>query len=116
MARPYAVIGFTLFFVTALLFRFNIGVAVTALVVFTAALVVCLFITKIRKDGFLPAVFASAAVGCVLLICETVFVYNPAIAYDGRTDCRIKAELTDLPVIEYGNYYYTARVFSLDGE
>lgn len=116
MARPYAVIGFTMFFVTALLFEFEIGVTVTALAVFAAALVVCLLIKNIRSKGFLPVFFASGAVACALLLCETIFVYNPAMLYDGVTNCKMKAEITDLPEIKYGNYYYEARAFYLNGE
>ncbi len=116
MARPYAVIGFTLFFVTTLLFEFEIGVTVTALAVFAAALVVSLIVRSIRRNGFLPVIFASGAVACALLLCETLFVYNPAMKYDGLTSCAIKAEITDLPEIKYGNYYYSARMFEINGE
>ncbi len=116
MSRPYTVIGFTLFFVTALLFRFEIGVTVTALAVFTVALVVCLFIRNVRKNGLLPTVFASGAVACILLICETMFIYNPALEFDGKNNCEIKAELIGLPEIRYGNYYCTAKAFSVNGE
>ena len=113
MSRPFAVTGFTLFFVTALLFEFEIGVTVTAFAVFAAALIVSLIIKNIRKNRFLPMLFASAAVACILLINETLFVYNPAMEYDGRTGCQINAQITSLPEIRYGNCYYDAE--TLDG-
>lgn len=116
MSRPFAVIGFTLFFVTALLFEFEIGVTVTAFAVFAAALIVSLIIKNVRKNRFLPALFASAAVACILLVSETLFVYNPAMVYDGRTNCRIKAQITSLPEIRYGNCYYEAETLTVDGE
>ena len=72
MARPYAVIGFTLFLVTALLFEFEIGVTVTAFAVFAAALVVCLIVGSVRRNRTLPVIFASAVVACALLVCENV--------------------------------------------
>ena len=115
MSRPFAVIGFTLFFVTALLLEFEIGVTVTAFIVFSAALIVSLFIKNIRKSRLLPTLFASAAVACILLVSETLFVYNPAMEYDGRTDCRIEAQITSLPEIRYGNCYYEAETLSVDG-
>ena len=105
-----------MFFVTALLFEFEIGVTAIALGVFAAALVVSLLIRNVRKTRFLPAIFASAAVACVLLICETVFVYNPAMEYAGKDNCLIRAEITDLPELKYGNYYYEANILEINGE
>ncbi len=116
MARPYAVIGFTMFFVTTLLFEFEIGVTVTAIVVFAAALIASLVIKSVRRDRFLTVVFASGVVACALLLCETFLVYNPAMKYDGVTSCPIKAEIVDLPEINYGNYYYDAKIFEINGE
>ncbi len=116
MSRPFAVIGLTLFFVTALLFEFEIGVTVTAFLVFIAALVVSLIIKNVRNNRFLPTLFASAAIACVLLVSETLFVYNPAMEYDGRTGCQIKAQITSLPEIRYGNCYYEAKTLSVDGK
>ncbi|MBE6819750.1 MAG: ComEC/Rec2 family competence protein [Ruminococcaceae bacterium] len=116
MSRPFAVIGFTLFFVTALLFEFEIGVTVTAFAIFAAALIVSLITKNVRRNRFLPTLFASAAVACILLVSETLFVYNPAMEYDGRTGCQIKAQITSLPEIRYGNCYYEAKTVSVDGE
>lgn len=116
MSRPFAVIGFTLFFVTALLFEFEIGVTITAFGVFIAALIVSLIVKNVRNKRFLPTLFASAAIACALLISETVFVYNPSMEYDGRTGCNIQAQLTSLPEIRYGNYYYEAKTFSVEGK
>ena len=116
MARPYAVIGFTLFFVMGLFFEFEIGVTVTALAVFAAALVVCLVVKSVRRNRTLPVIFVSAVVACSLLICENAFVYNPAMQYDGKTGCTIKAEITDMPEIKYGNYYYAANAFEIGGK
>ena len=116
MSRPFAVTGFTLFFVTALLFEFEIGVTVTAFVVFAAALIVSLIIKNIRRNRFLPMLFASAAVACILLVNETLFVYNPAMEYDGRTACQINAQIISLPEIRYGNCYYEAETLTVNGD
>lgn len=116
MVRPFAAVGFTLFFTLAILSEFNTGVTATAFAVFAVALVICLFVRNVRRHGFLPAVFASGAIACVLLLCETYFIYLPALAYDGRTNCRIRAEITDVAEVKYGNYYYEANLVSVDGE
>ncbi len=116
MKRPFAVIGFTLFFTIAILFKLEIGVAIVLFFVFIAALIMSLLFKNIRKNGLLPTVFSSGAIACVLLICSNYFVYLPVLSFDGRKNCAIKAEITDLPKIEYGNYYYNTRVISVDGE
>lgn len=115
MSRPYAVIGFTVFLTVALLYNMKTGVTAAALAVFAAALVVTLFIGKARKQRYFPCAFASGAVACALLLSSTVFLYQPAASYDGRT-CKLTATLTSEPEIEYGNYYYTATATEIDGE
>ena len=116
MVRPFAVIGFTVFFTTAILFKFETGVTVTAFAVFTVALVVSLFIKSVRKHGFLPCFFSSGAIACVFLLCAVNFTYLPALAYDGMMNCAVKAELTSQPETEYGNYYYEAHAVSINGK
>lgn len=115
MARPFAVIGFTVFLVISLLFDCDTGVTVAAFVAFTAALVVTLFIGRVRERGVLPCIFLSAAVACALLLCTEQLVYLPTLAYSGKT-CEMSALLTDSPQTEYGNYYYEAKAVSIDGE
>lgn len=116
MKRPFAVIGLTIFFVTAFLFEFETGVTVTAFAVFAVALVVSVLFKAIRKHRFLPTFFASGAVACALLLATVNFSYLPALAYDGRTNCDLKAEIISLPEYRYGNCYYEARAVSVDGE
>ncbi|MEE1011938.1 MAG: ComEC/Rec2 family competence protein, partial [Acutalibacteraceae bacterium] len=116
MKRPFAVIGLTIFFVTAFLFEFETGVTVTVFAVFTVALVVSILFRAIRKHRFLPTFFASGAVACALLLGTINFLYLPVLAYDGRTNCDVKAELVSLPEYRYGNCYYEARAVSVNGE
>ena len=116
MKRPFAVIGLTLFFVTSFLFDFETGVTVTAFIVFAVALVTSLLVKNIREHGFLPLFFASASVACALLIGAMNFIYLPVVSYGGKSDCLIKAEITDYPELRYGNFYYDSRVFSVNGE
>ncbi len=115
MPRPFAVIGFTVFFTLALLYNTQTGVTAAALAAYAAALVVTLFIGKARKQRVLPCAFASGAVACVLLLCNINFMYLPAISYSGKI-CDMTAVLISEPELEYGNYYYTAKATEIDGE
>lgn len=115
MPRPFAVIGFTVFFTSALLFNSEIGVTAGALCAFAVALTVSLFVTEARKQRVLPCAFASGILACILLISETGLFYQPSVSYDGKT-CRITAQLTDYPELRYGNYYYDAKTTEINGE
>ncbi|MBQ3045808.1 MAG: ComEC/Rec2 family competence protein [Clostridia bacterium] len=116
MKRPFAVVGLTLFFVTAFFLDYETGVAASAFVMFAVSLVVSLLFGQIRKHGFLPLFFASCAVSCALLVGVTSFVYLPVISYDGSMNCAIKAEIIGSPEFRYGNCYINSRVLSLNGE
>lgn len=115
MPRPFAVIGFTVFFTIALLYNTETGVTAAALAAYAVALVVALFAERARRERVLPCAFASGALACVLLLANTCFSYLPAAAYSGKT-CEITAVLTSEAELEYGNYYYTARTTHIDGE
>ena len=115
MIRPFAVIGFTAFFTIAVLFNYETGVTVFALAAYTAALVVSTLIKNIRKRRTFPCAFAAGALACALLLCSDLFVYQPAMAYSGKT-CAVSAVLTDNPELRYGNYYYKAKTLTVDGE
>ncbi len=115
MVRPFAVIGFTVFFTISLLFEFETRVTVFALIAYTAALVISLLFKNARRNRVFPSAFASGVIACVLLLSSLNFLYYPSIAYDGKT-CSLTAEITDNVEIEYGNYYYDARAVSVNGE
>lgn len=115
MPRPFAVIGFTVFFIIALLYNSEIGAIVFALTVFAVALVVSLFFPEVRKQKVLPCALASGILACILLLSELNYYYLPAISYDQKT-CEATLQLTDYPVYRYGKYYFDARAVELDGE
>ncbi len=115
MPRPFAVIGFTVFFTSVILFNSDIGVTVGFLAVYAVALVVSLILSSSRKQKVLPCAFASGILACILLISEISFNYQPAVEYAGNT-CNISAQLTDYPEFRYGNYYYDAETIEIDGQ
>ncbi len=115
MSRPFAVIGFTVFFTIALLFKHDTGVTVAALAVFTVALVISLLIKTVRSERVIPCSLASAVIACVLLLTSIEYSYLPAVSYDGKI-CEISATLISEPEYEYGNCYYTGRLDTVDSE
>ena len=115
MARPFSIIGFTLFFVIAILFDMKTGVTVAALAVFTVALVIALFSDKARNGKIIPAIAASGVIACVLLLSAEYFYYQPALEYNGK-NCDVKAVITSECEERYGNYYYEAKALTINGE
>ena len=115
MSRPFAVIGFTVFLTAGLLYNKETGVTAAAFAAYAAALVVTLFIRKIREQRYLPCAFASGTVICALLLSSTLFSYLPVTALSGSVH-GIKAVITSDPQLNYGNYYYTADATEIDGE
>lgn len=115
MKRPFAVIGFTVFFTGAFLFDKETGVTAAALAVFAVALVVALFSKKIRETKILPLCSVSGAVTCVLLIVANTFLVAPAVAY-ANSEHHLKAVITDEVSVRYGKYYFDAESISIDGQ
>lgn len=115
MPRPFALIGFTVFFTLSILHELQTGATVAAFAVFSAALVVTLLISKIRKAKVFTVAAVSGLLSCVLLICSNTFIYQPVASFAGRT-CNLTAVITDEAEINYGNYYYNAEVTEIDGQ
>lgn len=115
MPRPFAVIGFTVFFTIAVLFNSDIGAAVGVLVTYAVALIVSLVFKESREQRVLPCAFASGMLACILLITEISFYYQPSVEYGGKT-CHTVVQLTDYPEFSYGNYYYDAKTVEIGGE
>lgn len=115
MPRPFAVIGFTVFFTLSILYGLQTGATVAAFAVFSAALVVTLLISKIRNAKVFTVAAVSGLLSCVLLICSNIFIYHPVTSYAGKT-CDLTAVITSEPEINYGNYYYDAKLAEIDGQ
>ena len=115
MTRPFALIGFTVFFVLALLGNYGTGASVVLLCIFTAGLVISLLVKTIKQQRVIPVALASGAVACLMLICVNEFYYCPQISLaDSVHQATIK--ITSESQAENGNYYYEAVTSSVDGE
>ena len=115
MQRPFAVIGFSVFFTSMFLFRSETGAIRAVLICSAAALVVALFVGKLRKAKVVPMSLSAVALTCIMLLVQTECFYVPLTEYDGRI-CKIKARLTDNGENEYGNYYFGAETVEIDGK
>ena len=115
MPRPFAVIGFTVFFTLSVLNHADTGATVAAIAVYAAALVVTLLLKQTREAKVIPVACVSGVIACALLFCFNNFVYLPVTEYAGKT-CDLTVRLTSDAQLNYGNYYYDAKVLSVDGE
>ncbi|GEM_PF-6526459 len=115
MPVPFAVIGFTLFFVLAIFFEASTETTVTMLIIFIAALLVSIAVEVLRKNKVIPVALATGAAAFILLILFNKFIYAPQMTFDGNI-YNIRAELTDYPEQNYGKFYYPATVISANGK
>ncbi len=115
MPRPFAVIGFTVFFTLSILNEASTGATQAALAVFAAALVVTLLIKNLREAKVFTVSMISGVLSCVLLLCSNSFVYQPIISYAGKA-CSLNAVITSEGTMNYGNYYFDATVTEIDGQ
>ncbi len=115
MNRPFAVAGFTVFFIIGLFFDAETEATQAAFICFAVALVIALFVAKLRRIRQLPVALASGALAMAMLISATNYIYLPLAGYDGKT-LHLKATLTDNGEYEYGRYYFTAESVEIGGE
>ncbi|MDR1928277.1 MAG: competence protein ComEC family protein, partial [Oscillospiraceae bacterium] len=115
MTRPFAVIGFSMLLVLAVLF-FLPEEALWAVLAFCAVgLTVCLLLPRggEHKRVFCAA-FASGLVACLLLMLQLSQVYLPSVSRTGEA-LALRAVVTGNVEARYGRYYYAIRITSIDG-
>ncbi len=115
MKRPFAVIGFTVFLTIAFLFDKETGVTAAVFSGFAVALVVALLSKKFRKAKTVPVCMASGAVACAILTATNVFLLAPLTSLAGKIGY-LKAQITSEAALEYGKYYYNAKVVTVGDE
>ncbi|MBR4728031.1 MAG: ComEC/Rec2 family competence protein [Clostridia bacterium] len=115
MARPFAVIGLTLFFVMAVLLTLGVSAAV-ALGIGAGCLIagLCAAVFRRRIGGKLPAVvLLTAAVAAALLAGTQLLRVRPAEAFAGQR-AEVEALLTEEPEERYGKQYVSARILTVN--
>ncbi|MDR3313188.1 MAG: ComEC/Rec2 family competence protein [Oscillospiraceae bacterium] len=116
MARPFAVLGFSMLLALALLF-FLPGWAAWALLGLGAAgLVAALCLRKRAKRT--ASAFACACAACALasalLLLQLWGSYAPALRLTGD-NLQIRAQVVGLPEARYGRYYYQLKLLHING-
>lgn len=113
MPRPFAVIGYSVFFTLALLLRFSARAALVVFALAAALFLLCYLLKKLRITVLLTALLSVMA-ACALFLTAVVWRYEPARALEGRT-VSFEGQLLSLPEMRYGKAYYTVRTNSVDG-
>ena len=115
MPRPFAVIGITVFLVLMFLSSASSKLVLAAFAVFTAALLISLWIKQLRRQPVFSVAFAGAAAACLLLLAVNELYYYPLLRMaDNTYSSEIK--ITDECEKRYGNFYFKGSVITADGE
>lgn len=115
MVRPFAVIGFTLFFALAVIFEFGQTAAVILLSVAAAALVFCVFFRGARRDYVIPTACITVMVAVALSFSSYILPMNATKRLSGDTHS-IKASVVSLEEHSGERYYTKLRATEIDGE
>lgn len=115
MARPFTVIGFTLFFALALIFEAGQKAAIVLISAAVAAFVFSIFFKSARRDFVVP-VAAVTVIIAVLLSFSAGLV--PAEASELYADGvhSVRASVVSLEEQKYGRFYTQIKTSEIDGE
>ena len=115
MARPFTVIGFTMFFTLALVFELGQKAAVVILSAAAAAFIFSLFFKSVRRDFVIPTACITAVVA-VLLSFAAALVPNEASENFNDSVHTVKASVISLEEQSGERYYTELKTSEIDGE
>lgn len=115
MARPFTVIGFTMFFTLALVFELGQKAAVVILSAAAAAFIFSLFFKSVRRDFVIPTACITAVVA-VLLSFAAALVPNEASENFNDSVHTVKASVVSLEEQSGERYYTELKTSEIDGE
>lgn len=115
MARPFTVIGFTIFFTLTLIFELGQKAAVVILSAAAAAFVFSLFFESVRRDFVIPTACIAAAVA-VLLSFAASSVPVEASERFCESAHTVKASVVSLEERRGERYYTQIKTSEIDGE
>lgn len=115
MARPFTVIGFTMFFTLALVFELGQKAAVVILSAAAAAFIFSLFFKSVRRDFVIPTACITAAVAVILSFAAALV---PSEASENFNDSvhTVKASVVSLEEQSGERYYTELKTSEIDGE
>ena len=115
MARPFTVIGFTMFFTLALVFELGQKAAVVILSAAAVAFIFSLFFKSVRRDFVIPTA-CIAAVVAVLLSFAAALVPDEASESFNDGVYTVKASVVSLEEQSGERYYTELKTSEIDGE
>lgn len=115
MARPFTVIGFTLFFSLTVIFEFGQTAAVILLSAAAAALIFCLFFKGVRRDAVIPTACVTVVVSVALSFVAYIMPMNASERFSGG-EHTVKASVVSLEERSAGRYYTKLKTSEIDGE
>lgn len=115
MARPFTVIGFTMFFTLALVFELGQKAAVVILSAAAAAFIFSLFFKSVRRDFVIPTACITAVVA-VLLSFAAALVPDEASQRFNDGVHTVKASVVSLEEQSGERYYTELKTSEIDGE
>ncbi|MDR2753029.1 MAG: ComEC/Rec2 family competence protein [Oscillospiraceae bacterium] len=115
MARPFAVFGFSMFFVCVVLFFLPEEAIFAVLTVLAVGLVVALTMRKKGDNPSVPAAFASGLLACLLLLVQLGRFYYPSLGQTGEK-LKVRAQIVSNAEHKYGKYYYQLQTLTINGE
>ncbi|MBQ7046202.1 MAG: ComEC/Rec2 family competence protein [Oscillospiraceae bacterium] len=115
MVRPFAIIGFTIFFALNIIFLLGEKAAIVLLVLAVAAFVLCLFAESTRRDLVIPTACVSLVVASLLSISAGLIPQEADEKFVGD-EHQIKATLISLETKNYDRFYNVVKTTEIDGQ
>ena len=109
MRRPLVLVGFTALLTLAAAVYFGEHLSFLLIWVCLAGFAAAFFYWKTRRTAVFPVAFLTAAVALGSFCIYTHFAVDPPRTLDGK-DAVAEATVCELPVQQYGRWYYVARV------
>lgn len=115
MPRPFAVIGYTMFFVMLILYYAGVGSALPVGLFFLLSLLVAFAVPRFRQQRVVPLLMASGVIACVLFAFAYKMDYEPALILDGNT-VQAEIKMKDEVQLRNGRYYCAGETVTVNGK
>ncbi|MGN0568514.1 MAG: hypothetical protein ACI4JR_08000 [Acutalibacteraceae bacterium] len=114
MVRPFAVVGFTLFFVLALVLYAGQKAAAAVLAAAAVAFVICMIFKSARRDFVLPTACISVVAACLLGMSAGLVPQEAEELFAG-SEHRVRAHVVSLEEKSNGRFYTVVKTSEIDG-
>ena len=115
MARPFTVIGFTLFFALTLIFEAGQKAAIVLISAAVAAFVFSIFFKSARRDFVVPVAAVTVIIAVLLSFSAGLVPAEASELYADGVHC-VRASVVSLEEQKYGRFYTQIKTSEIDGE